>query len=565
MKLNDLYRSSKRKMTALTISSCLVAIPLNAGVSLAEQPEHEINAAASIFSKAAISVPVDDRQQGAGYTGQVTRVTSLDELKAAMPQVQPGDVIEMANGTWTDADIAFTAAATAAKPVTLRAETPGKVFLDGKSKISINSPYLVVDGLYFKQSIPTNTGTVVSLNSDYGRLTNMVIDNYNPPNTNTRYSWVYIKGKYNTIDHNYFTGKNHSGPLLAQHVESKHNTVSHNYFKDIPFYNENGREIIQVVGYGNSEELGSDGAFMTIEYNLFENADGEGAEIISLKSNHNLVRYNTFRASRGGIVGRSGNNNTIQGNFILGENKEGTSGIRLSGQNHKVINNYVADVAGVGLTLTSGEYYVDKDGKIGYLTPSYQPILRAGTQYGVVPSYGQVKNGLYAFNTFVNNGGADMDIGNWYKNNWPKKQLVLLPENNNISHNISYKKPGSVTSVGASVYGPPQDRNSPLDGFQFTPNQYRGNIVIGGEVNLNTPVGAGGFIEINPKLQLSSDGIYRMAPDSPAAGGFQKNDDELHQLDGRVDGKAEAGGEDFEPSRIGKPLTAADVGPTWAR
>ena len=85
------------------------------------------------------------------------------------------------------------------------------------------------------------------------------------------------------------------------------------------------------MGYGMNEELGSDGAFFTLERNLFEEAHGEAAEIISIKSNRNVVRFNTFRKTKGGITNRSGNFNVIEGNFILGEGEPRSYGIRVTG------------------------------------------------------------------------------------------------------------------------------------------------------------------------------------------------------------------------------------------
>ena len=55
----------------------------------------------------------------------------------------------MADGTWTNQSITFNDTGTAAKPITLRAQTPGRVILNGTSKISIGGDYTVVDGLDF--------------------------------------------------------------------------------------------------------------------------------------------------------------------------------------------------------------------------------------------------------------------------------------------------------------------------------------------------------------------------------------------------------------------------------
>ena len=153
--------------------------------------------------------------------------------------------------------------------------------------------------------------------------------------------------------------------------------------------------------------MGDDGAYFNIEYNLFDHAHGEGTEIVSLKSNHNIVRFNTVISSRGGLVGRRGKFNTFEGNFVLGQGQKGSTGIRVAGANHRVFNNYVADVEEDGLRLITGEYYEKS------LTSNFAPKKKA------LPKYLQVQNGYFANNTILNCGGNGIDIGFSYKNHWP--------------------------------------------------------------------------------------------------------------------------------------------------
>jgi poly(beta-D-mannuronate) lyase len=62
----------------------------------------------------------------------------------------PGDSVVLANGVWRDFEIVFTGEGTAAKPITLRAQTAGKVVISGKSNLRIGGRHLVVSGLTFK-------------------------------------------------------------------------------------------------------------------------------------------------------------------------------------------------------------------------------------------------------------------------------------------------------------------------------------------------------------------------------------------------------------------------------
>ncbi len=97
----------------------------------------------------------------------------------------------------------------------------------------------------------------------------------------------------------------------------------------------------------SSRALGDAGA--TVEYNLFERVNGD-PEAISVKSSGNTIRYNTIRSSLGGIVLRHGNNNRVEGNYLLA----GSNGIRIYGNDHLIVNNYVGGVSSAGIVLGSG-------------------------------------------------------------------------------------------------------------------------------------------------------------------------------------------------------------------
>ena len=74
-------------------------------------------------------------------------VSSASEIATAMQTAQPGDTLIMTNGTWTNQQIQFAGDGATNNPITLRAETPGQVILNGNSTINISGDWLVVDGL----------------------------------------------------------------------------------------------------------------------------------------------------------------------------------------------------------------------------------------------------------------------------------------------------------------------------------------------------------------------------------------------------------------------------------
>src|SRR4030095_8891960 len=316
-------------------------------------------------------------------------------------------------------------------------------------------------------------------------------------------------GNNNRLDHTLLEGKNNRNPVVANGCcESRRNSVDYCYFKDIAFVPENGREIIQVQGVGRSDQYTQDGAFFTIEHNLFERADGEGAEIISIKSNFNLIRYNTIRASRGGITLRSGYANRVEGNFIFGEGKAGTLGIRVQGPREIVVNNYIERVQ-LGLQLHTGERLFTRGCITDYLTVDFVPLKRPEAPCGYVGHYGQVLDSLFAHNTFVNIRDTDVLVGIGYKTSWPFQQMVMIPEHNFFANNLFYKPNG-----GTAVFTQRPDASAPINRVALRPNEFLVNLFFAPELLVTPPSSDTGFVFADPKLRYV-EGMYRPAADSP--------------------------------------------------
>jgi len=359
----------------------------------------------------------------------------LKSLDAA----RPGDVVTLKNGNWMDARIVINKGGSPGKPVEIRAESPGGVILGGASSLVINAPYVTVDGLLFYQGALTE-GSVIQFNSHHGIVHSSAVIDYNPATSSTRYYWVFFSGDSNLIDQCYFQGKNHLDPVVGNAIEaSRHNSVTRSYFKDIPFAAANGREIFRIWGSGKFDERPDDGAYFNIESNLFDHADGEGTEVISLKSNRNQVVHNTIMATRGGINIRRGDFNLIKDNVILAQGVGGAYGLRMSGQHNIVQGNYVSG-CDYGIRVACGEFIE------GNLTNSYRPDIKGRGKGMVVATYPQVKDLTLTGNTIVGSIGPDLEMGSSYKKHWPESQQVLLPEECVIKNNRFVRAKG-----GASV------------------------------------------------------------------------------------------------------------------
>ncbi|KAF0139863.1 MAG: poly(beta-D-mannuronate) lyase [Stygiobacter sp.] len=393
------------------------------------------------------------------------KVSNAGEIKSVLKKIQPGDKVIMVNGEWKDASIIFDADGTKEKPITLCAETHGKVILNGNSTLKIAGDYLIVDGLNFQGGF-IEKGAVIEFRngtkkeSNHSRLTNTVIENYNHPDKTVDYKWVSLYGSHNRVDHCYFRNKVHQGCLLVVWLSDKPNyhLIDSNYFAYRPDLRNNGGEIIRV----GTSDWSMYPSYTVVEKNYFEQCNGE-REIISNKSFYNTYRYNTFVECQGALTLRHGNNCEVYGNYFFGNNVKGTGGVRIIGEGHKVYNNYFQDLEGEdafsALSIMNG-------------VPN-SPLNR----------YYQVKNAIVAFNTFVNNRHSiEIGIG---KN----EELSLPPINCTIANNIVYSTKGKLVKY----VDEPQNF------------KWEGNVFFGSELGISNP----GGVEIKDPQMKKVDGLFR--------------------------------------------------------
>ena len=448
-------------------------------------------------------------------------VKNAAELKGAIAGGGSGVVVKIAKGEYRDIKFKINFGGSKESPFIIIAEKPGEVIFSGTTHLEINAKHVVIDGLFFyKGSIEVNPedreNAVMKFNSDFGTIRNCAIVDYNPPEFKTEYYWVFFNGSNNKLERCYMKGKNNMQPLVGNGIEGcRYNSVSECYFKNVPFDVGNGREGIRVWGSGKFDEKPTDGAYFTVEGNLFDHADGEGTEIVSLKSNFNQVLNNTVIATKGCLNIRRGSNNTMKGNIILGEGAEGAQGLRMSGANHVVQGNYVSGTE-YGIRVSCGEYTARS------LTKDFTPKEKSGAKSaknvtGEVTSYPQVKKLNLSNNVIVGCKSSALEMGSDYKKHWPDNQLILLPEDSDITNNRFVDGDGK----GVAIEGAEIDPKIPSVGKRPVPNGFEGNIVMGGKV----------------RYQPAESGCKEM----PIPAGWSEKKERASF----------------------KPLTAADVGPEW--
>ena len=279
------------------------------------------------------------------------KVCNSKELNAGIKSAVAGDSIIMANGTWKDVQIVFKGNGKKGKYISLKAETPGKVLIQGESSLSLSGNWLHVSGLIFTKGYTPGTTTILFKTSDTNYayncvVSNCVIDKFNQSYRETADNWISLWGKNNTVEYCYFGGKTNEGctfivcPNDSNSIHNKHH-IYRNYFGPRPRLGSNAGESLR-IGTG---EVCTNSSETVVEENYFDHCRGE-VEIISNKSCNNQFINNTFFESEGSLVLRHGNNALVKGNWFIGNGKPFTGGVRIINEGHRIFNNYFYKLRG---------------------------------------------------------------------------------------------------------------------------------------------------------------------------------------------------------------------------
>ena len=393
-------------------------------------------------------------------------VHSQDEFEDAVDNLEPGDTIMLANGTWRDFEILFTGVGTPGKPITLTAETKGEVIIAGQSNLRMAGEHLVVSGLVFRDGY-TPTNTVISFRRTrgdyayYSRVTETVIDRFNNPERYETDFWVMMYGKHNRFDHNHLEGKSNAGVTMAVRLDSEeshqnHHRIDHNYFGPRPVLGSNGGETLRI---GTSHYSLTD-SLTVVEDNYFDRCNGE-VEIISNKSGGNVFRGNLFFESRGTLTLRHGNGNVVESNVFLGNGVDHTGGIRVINANQSVRNNYLHGLTGhrFGGAL----------------------VVMNGVPDSPINRYHQVDNAVIEHNSIIDSDHIELAAGS-------DEERSATPVNSVFRSNLIYNDGGrNVIAVHDDVSG--------ID--------FQGNVFN----NVDDPVLEAGFVNTTLELTPADNGL----------------------------------------------------------
>ncbi|HVK03881.1 MAG TPA: polysaccharide lyase 6 family protein, partial [Armatimonadaceae bacterium] len=422
----------------------------------------------------------------------------------------------MADGIWKDQAIVFRGAGTAEKPITLRARTPGKAVLTGASTVTIDGDYLVARGLYVKDGHGEGKDAV-ALRGRHCRLTESAV-------VDSRYKFdVHLYGENNRLDHCYLAGKTSDSPTVQVEVGERPNNhrIDHNHFGPRPPLGRNGGETLR-VGYSGQSMRDSR---TLVEQNLFDRCDGE-LEIISSKSCKNVYRFNTFLESAGMLTLRHGNRCRVEGNVFLGRHKKGSGGVRIIGDDHVIVGNYIDGV-------DKGAFWIT-----------------AGIPNSPLAGYFPARNALVAFNTVVDSKGPYLDLNAGFGTS----NRSLRPEKITIANNLFLL---FLLPEGGTL----------LKGEEGSGFRWVGNLA-DGPAGATLPEHAGIRIA-DPKLTRGEDGLWHPAPDSPAIGAAEGGFPLVTSRTSGITGiRADVGSRQSHGRLLNwrsRPLSVADVGPPWMK
>ena len=451
--------------------------------------------------------------------------TSIADLQTKINSAASGDIINLANGHYTNNTINISKT-----NITVQAATAGGVYLDGNNAITISGNNNTFGGFQFTTNtlsngqIVENPNNVVTVTGNSNTITQLNFNGYSAS------KMIQLEGQYNVILFCNFQNKpalnnvNHGGDgdmvqIIPNATNPGYNTIRYCSFQHMPgFGGDFGNECIRI----------GDGAYSTyisrtvVEYCYFEDTGLGDSEAISVKSMENTLRYNTMNNNPNAMFCfRNGDNNVAYGNFFI---KSG--GIRCKQANNIWIYNNYFEMAGTGQDNTL-------------------PGSGAKTIYFL--TYTGFNNNYNVFhNTFYKCGESEIQSG---------------MTNCTWANNAIYSNSGNIFSSSGTT-----------DGQTFVGNLYTGTL------GLTIP---SGMLKNDPKLSLNSDGYYGLSATSPCinAGNaaYPKMlfipgiDTLLLDIKGHtrptLRGSRDVGCEEYNVAGTvtNKPLTLKDVGPTYLK
>ncbi|MSP85500.1 MAG: T9SS type A sorting domain-containing protein, partial [Flavobacteriaceae bacterium] len=380
-------------------------------------------------------------------------VSSIADLQNACDNSNPGDIIILANGTYQDVTLDLNN-----NNITIMAQTPGSVFLNGYDDINIWSNDVTFTGFQFTSG-DIGSNYLIEVYGNRNKLTHLNFSNYSAK----KYIEIKAGSQYNEISFCNLEKKPASAVTgCTIQISTSTTVIGYHKISYCSFQNYYGAG----SDYGNEPvRIGLSSEYLNksrtiVEHCYFNNTGLGDAETISIKCQENVVRYCTFTNQQNAMLSfRNGDNNVAYSNFFIN-----AGGIRVKEANNIYCYNNYFENSGVGSTADAIAYV--------YVAPLVPPTTAS-------PRTLNLSNINFIHNTFYNCG--DMDLGG------------NGPTNNSWANNIFRKASGNLFS-------------NANNGITWAGNIYQGTI------GITIP---SGMTNSNPFLALNADGYYGLTASSP--------------------------------------------------
>ncbi len=342
-------------------------------------------------------------------------VSSIAALQSAINGSVPGDVINLADGHYTNNSIAISKSG-----ITVQATTSGGVYLDGTNSISISGSNNTFGGFQFVSG--TITGIVINVTGHLNTLTQLNFNGYSAQ------KYIRLIGQNNIVSYCNIQSKPVSAPagdLIQVDADASvigNNTIRYCSFQHMPGAGgDNGNECIRI----GESTMSTFVSRTVVEYCYFEDTGLGDSEAISVKSRENVLRYNTMNNNTEAMFCfRRGDNNVAYGNFFIN-----SGGLRAKEANNIFCYNN----------------YFEKSGATGSMNAVSYVYYTANSTY-------VLDNINFFHNTFVDCGDIDMGgtgatNGTWANNIFKKTGTIF----SNANSGTTFKNNIYTGSLGITI------------------------------------------------------------------------------------------------------------------
>ena len=357
---------------------------------------------------------------------KVYLVDSLKDLKEKSENAQPGDVIQIKNGTYMAWELRIKTSGTAEKPIIYTAETPGGVTFYHNARIRILGDHNIVGGFVFEN---VKTGNIIDfIGASHNRFTDNEFYNCGKK-AKARILSLKDGSHHNRIDNNLMDNNQAFGMVvfLSDDVDvSQHNRFDHNTFQNIHSDSIFEKVSIQIGQYG-SKRYKYFNTYTLVDNNRFLDVKNNN---INSKSNYEYFIDNFFlnTPSLIALSLRAGDHKYVEGNYFANVH----SAIRAFGLHHVITNNVIINSYESGISI-----------------PSWGWVAKPKTS---VMSYYRETGDIIVSNNFIHSQLASIEIGR--KWGYPKLGLQVAdnpPERTKIMNNILIGDSEKLYDMRASI------------------------------------------------------------------------------------------------------------------